>query len=72
VQLYQGAVNADGQIVNGLPVPMAYQGTDEHNYSIYTADVIYNSSGLQGLSLRVLPKHNNLSSPYEPGLVLWA
>ncbi len=72
VQLYQGAVNADGQIVNGLPVPMAYQGSDEHNYSIYTADVIYNSSGLQGLSLRVLPKHNNLSSPYEPGLVLWA
>jgi len=72
VELYQGAVNADGQIVDGIPVAMDYQGTDEHNRSIYTADVIYNSSGLQGLSLRVLPKHANLSSPYEPGLVLWA
>jgi glycogen phosphorylase len=72
VELYQGAVNADGQIVDGIPVAMDYQGTDEHNCSIYTADVIYNSSGLQGLSLRVLPKHENLSSPYEPGLVLWA
>ena len=72
VELYQGAINADGQIVNGLPVPMDYQGTDDHNCSVYTADVIYCSSGLQGLSLRVLPKHENLSSPYEPGLVLWA
>ncbi|HEY9905867.1 MAG TPA: alpha-glucan family phosphorylase [Candidatus Sericytochromatia bacterium] len=72
VQLYQGAVNADGQIVNGLPVQMEYQGSDEHHRSIYTADIMYSSSGLQGLSLRVLPKHDNLSSPYEPGLVLWA
>ncbi|MBE9127618.1 MULTISPECIES: alpha-glucan family phosphorylase [unclassified Coleofasciculus] len=72
VELYQGEVNADGQIINGLPVVMDYQGTDEHNVSIYTADILYESSGLQGLSLRVLPKHDNLSSLYEPGLVLWA
>jgi starch phosphorylase len=72
VELYQGAVNADGQIVNGVPVVMDYQGADEHNNSIYTAEVVYTASGLQGLSLRVLPKHENLSSPYEPGLVLWA
>lgn len=72
IELYQGAVNADGQIVNGLPVVMDYQGTDEHNNSIYTGDVTYHVSGLQGLSLRVLPKHEYLSSPYEPGLVLWA
>lgn len=72
VQLYQGSVNADGQIVNGLSVPMDYQGADEHGRSIYTADILYSSSGLQGLSLRVLPQHDNLSSPYEPGLILWA
>jgi starch phosphorylase len=72
VELYQGAVNADGQIVNGIPVEMNYQGTDDQNSSIYTADLVYSASGLQGLSLRVLPKHQNLSSSYEPGLVLWA
>jgi starch phosphorylase len=72
VQLYQGSVSADGQIVNGLSVPMEHQGTDEHGCSIYTADIMYSSSGLQGLSLRVLPQHDNLSSPYEPGLILWA
>ncbi|HEY9650520.1 MAG TPA: alpha-glucan family phosphorylase [Coleofasciculaceae cyanobacterium] len=72
VELYKGAVNADGQILNGTPVVMDYQGVDEHHCSIYTADVAYSSSGLQGLSLRVLPKHNYLSSPYEPGLIIWA
>jgi len=53
-------------------VVMDYQGTDEHNISIYTADISYDASGLQGLSLRVFPKHKHLSSLYEPGLVLWA
>ncbi|EDX77683.1 alpha-glucan phosphorylases subfamily [Coleofasciculus chthonoplastes PCC 7420] len=72
IELYQGSVNADGQIVNGVPVVMDYQGTDEHNISIYTADICYGASGLQGLSLRVFPKHKHLSSLYEPGLVLWA
>lgn len=72
IELYQGSVNANGQIVNGVPVVMDYQGTDEHNVSIYTADISYGASGLQGLSLRVFPKHQNLSSLYEPGLVLWA
>jgi starch phosphorylase len=72
VELYQGSINADGQIINGVPVPMIFQGTDEHHRSIYTGEISYSASGLQGLSLRVLPKHDNLSSPYEPGLVLWA
>ncbi|MEQ8757593.1 MAG: alpha-glucan family phosphorylase [Coleofasciculus sp. G1-WW12-02] len=72
IELYQGSVNANGQIVNGVPVVMDYQGTDAHNVSIYTADISYSASGLQGLSLRVFPKHQHLSSLYEPGLVLWA
>ncbi len=72
MELYQGAVNADGQIVNGRPVAMDYQGTDENHCAIYSGEVIYSSSGLQGLCLRVLPKHKYLSSPYEPGVVMWA
>jgi starch phosphorylase len=72
VELYQGAVNADGEIVKGNSVVMQFQGLDQQNHSIYTADIIYTSSGLQGLSLRVLPKHENLSSPYELRLIRWA
>ena len=72
VQLYQGAVDADGEIVNGVPVVMEHQSQDQHNCCIYTADILFTSSGLQGLSLRVLPKHENLSTPYELGLIRWA
>jgi glycogen phosphorylase len=73
VQLYKGPMDADGNIINGISVVMDYQGTDTTQQSIYTANIAYSSSGLQGLSLRVLPKHPYLSSPFQPGLqVLWA
>ncbi|MCT7974200.1 alpha-glucan family phosphorylase [Laspinema olomoucense] len=73
VQLYKGPMDADGNIINGVSVVMDYQGTDANQQSIYTANIAYNSSGLQGLSLRVLPKHPYLSSPFQRGLqVLWA
>ncbi|OKH54043.1 alpha-glucan phosphorylase [Calothrix sp. HK-06] len=72
VELYQGAIDANGEIVNGEPVVMEYKGTDEHDLSTYTAEIVYNTSGLQGLSLRVLPKHEYLSSAYEPRLIVWA
>ncbi len=72
VELYQGAIDANGEIVNGEPVVMEYKGADEHDLSTYTAEIVYNTSGLQGLSLRVLPKHEYLSSAYEPRLIVWA
>jgi len=72
VELYQGAVDAGGDIVNGTPVIMQSQGTNQQDMAIYTATIAYASSGLQGLSLRVLPKHSNLSNLYSLGLVLWA
>ncbi|RUS97003.1 alpha-glucan phosphorylase [Dulcicalothrix desertica PCC 7102] len=72
VELYQGAIDANGEIVNGEPVVMEYKGTDENDLSTYTAEIVYNTSGLQGLSLRVLPKHEYLSSAYEPRLIVWA
>lgn len=72
VQLYQGAVDAEGEIADGVPVVMEFQGQDTEGHSIYTINVTYTNSGLQGLSLRVLPCHEYLSSPYQPGLILWA
>ncbi|MCV3214222.1 alpha-glucan family phosphorylase [Plectonema radiosum NIES-515] len=72
VELYQGTINADGEIVDAVPVVMNYQGNDTEELSIYTGDIIYAASGLQGLSLRVLPKHKYLATPYEPRLILWA
>jgi glycogen phosphorylase len=72
VQLYQGAIDANGEIVDGIPVVMKCQEQDSNGSSVYTAELVYTHSGLQGLSLRVLPQHEYLSSPYEPRLILWA
>jgi starch phosphorylase len=71
VELYQGPVNDKGEIVGGKSVVMEYQGEDGDHCSIYTGEILYDASGLQGLSLRLLPKHSHLSSLYEPGLILW-
>ena len=71
LEIYQGSVNDKGEIENAQITPMQYQGNSEA-ISIYTGEITYQSSGLQGLSLRVLPKHPLLSSPFEPGLILWA
>ena len=71
VELYQGAIDDNGDIVNGVPVVMNYQG-EEQGLSIYSGDILYTISGLQGLSLRVLPKQKYLSSPYEPRCIVWA
>ncbi|QMS89236.1 alpha-glucan family phosphorylase [Nostoc edaphicum CCNP1411] len=72
VELYQGAIDANGDIVNAIPVVMDYQGEDAQQLSTYTGNITYTASGLQGLSLRVLPKNPNLANPYEPRLIAWA
>ncbi len=72
VELYQGAIAADGEIVDGMTVLMQPQGQDNQGNTLYVADTSYPQSGLQGLSLRVLPQHTGLSSPYEMSLITWA
>ncbi|MDD1413103.1 alpha-glucan family phosphorylase [Dolichospermum sp. ST_con] len=72
VELYQGSIDANGDIVNAVPVVMDYQGQEAENLSVYTVNITYTTSGLQGLSLRVLPRNQYLSSPYEPRLIAWA
>lgn len=72
VELYQGSIDTDGNIVNGVPVPMTYQGQGQDGNSIYTGDIVYRASGLQGLSLRVLPERDRQAHPYETALITWA
>ncbi|MBW4622848.1 MAG: alpha-glucan family phosphorylase [Cyanosarcina radialis HA8281-LM2] len=72
VELYQGPVSTDGQITNATTAVMEEVAQDGQNRHIYTADIVYHASGLQGLTLRILPKHENLSNPYELGLIRWA
>ncbi|HXI16399.1 MAG TPA: alpha-glucan family phosphorylase [Chloroflexota bacterium] len=78
VQLYDGAVDTDGQIARGQSVEMAVDtngidGHQERNGSYtYAGEIPCLASGLHGYSVRIVPAHPDLSSQFEPGLVTWA
>jgi glycogen phosphorylase len=71
VELYLGTVGTNGKITNPTTITMNHSGDDSNSDRVYTANVAYAASGLQGLALRVLPHHPNLSSAYELGLIKW-
>ena len=72
VQLYSGNVNAWGEISDGSAVEMNYQSqnqqTDEH---FFTGTMICETSGRQGIAVRLLPKHPDLLDPNDMGLIQW-
>ena len=72
VELYKGAIDTNGKITDADTAVMTYQGKDSGGNSLYTTEIAYSASGLQGLSLRVLPHNPHLSNPYELGLIQWA
>jgi len=72
VQLYHGPVDTWGNISEGLAVRMDYKesaGKDGQHW--FTGLMTCRTSGRQGLAVRILPKHDDLTNPYELGLVLW-
>ncbi len=72
VQLYYGTLNTRGDIVNGESVDMEL--SESNNDGSYTFKVAhkYVNTGEQGLSVRVMPHHEFLASPFQTGLVTWA
>lgn len=71
VQIFHGAIDAYNNIINGDVTVMkaAEQAEGRH---IYTGNIKYGRSGRHGFTVRVLPSHPDLASPYETGLVQWA
>jgi starch phosphorylase len=72
VELYLGEVDADGEIVNGVATPMQPMGFEDNGSWLYHAVSTCSRSGLHGYTVRVLPKHPDLCTPYIEGLIAWA
>jgi starch phosphorylase len=70
LQAYQGPVDATGHIQQGQTTPMRYVETVEDR-AIFSGQIRYDASGLQGLALRVMPFHPDMHDPYEMRLMLW-
>ncbi len=73
VELYLGRVDAVGGIVNGRAIRMEHNGPGKDGRWLYSAPGIScDESGLHGYTLRVVPHHPDLSTPFIPGLIVWA
>ncbi len=72
VELFHGPVDADQRIRAGASIQMICVERHENGEYGFAGSIPCSASGLHGYSVRVLPSHEDLSTPYEPGLILWA
>jgi starch phosphorylase len=75
VQLYYGTLDTHGEIIAGDTLNM--NPIDAKNSALPTAcgfetQVAYRSTGQHGISVRVLPCHEDLPTPFLRGMVRWA
>lgn len=72
VELYQGSLNANGELVDPTFVLMEASGKRDGKLHEFVGTVTLEKSGRMGHTLRILPRHPDLDNPYKPGLVHWA
>jgi starch phosphorylase len=73
VQLYVGRIDARGELSDGRPLPMQPTGRcGDASYLYEAAGVPCPASGLHGYTVRVLPAHADLATPFQSGLITWA
>jgi starch phosphorylase len=70
VQLYQGIVDDKGDVPEGAPITMQ-AGDGKDGLYPFSGIIPCLKSGRFGYALRVLPRHQDLVHPFEPGLILW-
>jgi starch phosphorylase len=72
VELYLGRLNADGDFQEALPLEMKLAGGADGASLFEASAVSCSESGRHGFTVRVLPYHPNLMTPFLPGLIAWA
>lgn len=75
VQVYYGQLNARGEIGDGNSAigdmkPQKERATD--GAFVFSAELANQSSGERGISVRLMPNHPLLMSPFKMGLIKWA
>jgi starch phosphorylase len=71
VQVYYGEIDENGMIRNGATVDMIVTGKDGEGVYTYSADIVCETSGHNGYTVRVLPHLKNAVSPFDPRIIKW-
>jgi glycogen phosphorylase len=72
VELYAGVLNSGGDAIESprvIPMPHAREVAPGRH--LFTGRVPCESSGRQGLAVRVMPGLKDMATPFEPGLIMW-
>jgi len=74
VELYLGRVDAADELVETVATPMEHARRDGIGgvHLFEAKNVSCGASGRHGYTVRVIPAHSDLSTPYLPGLIVWA
>jgi starch phosphorylase len=72
VELYHGTVsNQNSEIANARKTEMKWLKSDG-NLNLYQVRIECVDTGMQGHTVRILPKHDALIHPYRSGFIKWA
>lgn len=74
VEVYYGDLNSRGEIgseANALPMSPAKERAADGAY-IFSTKITYDKSGERGISVRLTPKHANMSAGFAMRLMKWA
>jgi len=72
VELYCGRVDAEGRFIEPVSMPMQPAGREDDCWQYEGRFGPCGTSGLLGYTVRVLPSHPDLTTPFLPGYVSWA
>jgi starch phosphorylase len=70
VEIWHGPYTAAGEIRQGSILPAHHVGR-EGDEEIYRAEIPCSGSGRHGFAARVLPRHPDLVSPFNPLRMTW-
>ncbi len=72
VQIYHGFIDSWRNINGAKTVQMAYkQKAAVEGAHIFEATLPCESSGQCGFALRIMPQNQDMTDPYEPGMIIW-
>jgi glycogen phosphorylase len=72
VEIYHGYLSADNVIEDGSIEPVTTVKNKGNNLYRFSGSILCRTSGRYGYTVRVLPKHENLTHAHETGLIVWA
>jgi len=71
VQLFHGRIDSENRIVDGDAVAMSHDESLGDGKHRFVGELTVDNSGKHGFAVRVIPGHDLLATPFEPGLIIW-